>query len=511
MVDGPFRRAGLLNRTLPFAAVGVIAIASLALPPGAKSAGYTALSLALLAAVIAAVSFLPWAQLPTWTTVFVPVAFVGSILTLMLATGSPSSGVGIVIVVPLIWTVLFHRRWESLVVVTAIVAAQIVTALTPLQMTNAVICRRIVFWVAVGTLISVATHNLRQRLRHTVGKQETMLRRTSDLAGAAEELTGLFTSHEVLQAATRLAAELVSPPGIPGRRAQYTRVIDSRVMLIAEYDEAGQSLIEGLPLSEHPNLQEVMQFGLAINRPLIAGTAGAQVEKMTVAMGMTNAVYVPVYADGEIDGVLTVPVRGHALSEELFAFCKAIGHLTELALGNARVRELLEKQATRDELTGLPNRRAFEQFVAHRPGRLSFCVLSLDLDGLKEVNDTHGHGAGDELLVHLSNVLSKTIRDGDVFARLGGDEFAGILFNANEQDGAEAARRMLAALNSAPFREKVIAVSIGVASDGPNGIGPTVVAQADAAMYVAKRRGGNRFVVASSMDEARPYATALIG
>jgi GGDEF domain-containing protein len=70
---------------------------------------------------------------------------------------------------------------------------------------------------------------------------------------------------------------------------------------------------------------------------------------------------------------------------------------------------------------------------------------------------------------------------------------------------------MLAALNAAPFREKVIPVSIGVASDGPDGIGPTVVAEADAAMYVAKRRGGKRFVMASSMDQERPYPTTRLG
>jgi PleD family two-component response regulator len=102
-------------------------------------------------------------------------------------------------------------------------------------------------------------------------------------------------------------------------------------------------------------------------------------------------VYVPVCLDGAIDGALAVPIRGQSVSPDLFEYCKAVGYLTELALTNARNHERLAAQATTDELTGLPNRRAFDHQVVKRPGRLPFCVLVLDLDGLKKVNDTEGH------------------------------------------------------------------------------------------------------------------------
>jgi len=283
-----------------------------------------------------------------------------------------------------------------------------------------------------------------------------------------------------------------------GRRAQYTRVVGSMVSMVAQYDETGQFVTEDFPLSEHPNFQEVMRNGTAVNLPIIAEASGPQVGKIITSLGVTNGVYVPIYLDGEIDGVLSVPSRGQAVSSDLFEYCKAVGHLTELALENARGRELLAAQATMDDLTGLANRRAFDQMVAKRPGRLQFCILALDLDGLKQINDTLGHVVGDELLVHFSRVLVTALRRGDMFARLGGDEFAGLLFNADERDGAEAATRMLTALEAAPFYGQTLGVSIGIASGDADSSGSAVFAAADSAMYQAKRSGGRRFVVSTN-------------
>jgi diguanylate cyclase (GGDEF)-like protein len=509
IAEGPFRRNGLLTRALPFAAVVVLAEVSLALPPGPQSAGYTALSVILLVAVLAAVTLAPWNRLPQWMTVLVPVALVAWVLTLTLATGSASSGIGIVILVPLIWSVLFQKRWESFVVVAAILATEVITSLTPIEEPGAVLARRIVFWAAIGLLVALSAHDLRDKARTFLLDRESVLRRTDGLAAAAQQLTMIFDSNEVITTATKLAAELASPPGSPGRRAQYTRANGSTVTVIAQYDESGQSSMGfQFSLSEHPILEEVMRTGVAANRPIDVEALGPEVRQMTITLGLTHGVYVPVYLEGAIDGVLSVPSRGKGLSPDLFEFCKSVGHLTELALGNARTHERLAAQATTDELTGLANRRVFDQQVANRPGRLPFCVLALDLDGLKKVNDTHGHAAGDELLVHFSRVISSTLRHGDVFARLGGDEFAGILFNANADDGAHAAGRMLAALAAAPFRGEALGVSIGVASGRPESNGAAVFASADAAMYRAKRQGGRRYILAAEFEGDAPGVAA---
>lgn len=105
-------------------------------------------------------------------------------------------------------------------------------------------------------------------------------------------------------------------------------------------------------------------------------------------------------------------------------------------------------------------------------------------------------------------VISSTLRHGDIFARLGGDEFAGLLFNANADDGAHAAVRMLAALAAAPFRGEALGVSIGVASGRPESSGAAVFAAADAAMYRAKRQGGRTYILAAEFEGDAPGGVA---
>jgi hypothetical protein len=116
----PFQGPGLLAKVAPFALVAVAAEVSLALPPGTSAWTEVTVSLVLLAAVGLAF-LLPWDRLPAWLSVLVPLAYTGSALALTLAGGTVS-GVGLVVLIPLFWTTLFHRRWESACVVAAIVA-----------------------------------------------------------------------------------------------------------------------------------------------------------------------------------------------------------------------------------------------------------------------------------------------------------------------------------------------------------------------------------------------------
>ena len=125
----PFRGPGLLVRVAPFAAIAVLAEASVALPPGPQSGVSVAVSLVLLLAVAAAFA-LPWPRLPAFLGVLVPLAYCGSVLALILAAGA-TSGIGLVILVPLIWTALYQRRWESACVVAAIAAVELIISLTP--------------------------------------------------------------------------------------------------------------------------------------------------------------------------------------------------------------------------------------------------------------------------------------------------------------------------------------------------------------------------------------------
>ena len=164
----------------------------------------------------------------------------------------------------------------------------------------------------------------------------------------------------------------------------------------------------------------------------------------------------------------------------------------------AEREERLRRQAFQDQLTGLANRALFTDRVAHaldlhrrdlRPLGLLFC----DLDDFKAVNDTLGHGAGDQVLVRVAERLRGALRDGDTVARFGGDEFAVLL-----EDGSEptlVAARIIEALR-APFVVDdtviTIGISVGVTDlDGSQAV-PTLdelLAHADVAMYSAKRSG----------------------
>jgi len=166
--------------------------------------------------------------------------------------------------------------------------------------------------------------------------------------------------------------------------------------------------------------------------------------------------------------------------------------------------ELLQR-ALSDPLTGLPNRLLFEDRLrqaVQRCGRShqnavveQLAVLFVDLDGFKPVNDTFGHGAGDQILIASAQRLVAEARSGDTVARVGGDEFVLLLEGLRDvEDCVAVANRILRAF-AQPFevagRQLRISCSIGIAMHAVQGDAEKLVAHADAAMYAAKRTGGS--------------------
>lgn len=175
-----------------------------------------------------------------------------------------------------------------------------------------------------------------------------------------------------------------------------------------------------------------------------------------------------------------------------------------LELERRRQRELLTAQAEelrnlslRDELTGLYNRRGFltlgeQHLKVGGRGNRSVVVLMADLDGLKRINDTQGHQAGDSAIRAMADVLRQTFRDGDVVARLGGDEFAVLAVDATpsaEQLLHERLEHQLELWNRVPGRRFVLGSSFGsVARElGPQDDLLDLMGKADAIMYEEKK------------------------
>jgi diguanylate cyclase (GGDEF)-like protein/PAS domain S-box-containing protein len=170
-----------------------------------------------------------------------------------------------------------------------------------------------------------------------------------------------------------------------------------------------------------------------------------------------------------------------------------------------RTQQELFESAHRDRLTGLPNRLSLDQRIGETIGDARrddrrFALLFVDLDRFKTINDTLGHGAGDDVLRVVAARLQETLRGGDVIARPGGDEFIVLVprvTNAGEVESV--GRRLVRALAlpiSAGGRELYVNASVGGAIFPDHGRdAESVVAHADAAMYRAKALGGNRFTL----------------
>ncbi|MFA6278524.1 MAG: GGDEF domain-containing protein [Candidatus Paceibacterota bacterium] len=172
-----------------------------------------------------------------------------------------------------------------------------------------------------------------------------------------------------------------------------------------------------------------------------------------------------------------------------------------------------EEQLGIDHLTGLKNRKAFENELEKslkaireggEPQRKKsepleeISLIFVDLDNFKQVNDTHGHLEGDNVLKKVAEILATSVREADVVARFGGDEFYVLLPRANEKEGKVVADKIRINLeNDDKLTEFNVTASIGVSSaDVANPLDPeSLIQRADAAAYVAKGNGKNQVVV----------------
>ncbi|SDL91603.1 GGDEF domain-containing protein [Maricaulis salignorans] len=195
--------------------------------------------------------------------------------------------------------------------------------------------------------------------------------------------------------------------------------------------------------------------------------------------------------------------------------CKTTMIFGYLLLSSGYSQARLEQLALSDPLTGLPNRRAFERTVTQRLASVRktdrlIALAIFDVDHFKQINDTHGHDAGDAVLRHLGRVATAAVRPHDFLARVGGEEFA-VIFDV--EDAAElvtAANRLRLAIeiNHARINETAIAVTVSVGAvlaRSENGLDfSNLYRAADQALYSAKGTGRNRVVV----GEVEPVSMA---
>jgi diguanylate cyclase (GGDEF)-like protein len=220
---------------------------------------------------------------------------------------------------------------------------------------------------------------------------------------------------------------------------------------------------------------------------------------------LRNTLASPLRADGEVVGAIVlsrrVPGPWPAAARRILA-----GAAVEAsaALARATHHREAETRATTDVLTGLPNRRYFDEFCGllarRRRADDAVGILLVDIDRFKQVNDTWGHGIGDHVLQSVASAIAGAVREEDVPARFGGEEFVVLLRNPSRDVAVEVGERVRAAvaqLDLTAVGVPAVSVSVGVAvataDDQPI---PQLVEAADRALYQAKRQGRNRVVAA---------------
>jgi diguanylate cyclase (GGDEF)-like protein len=233
--------------------------------------------------------------------------------------------------------------------------------------------------------------------------------------------------------------------------------------------------------------------------------------QLMVRLDMAGLVLVPIVARDVFLGILSVSVvdRPQRLRAdgELLERLTGVAALAAPAIQNGQLVDTLRHRASHDGLTGLLNRVGFRQRIdgvldSVGPGDERVGLLFIDLNDFKQVNDTHGHEAGDELIRQAAERLRAIARGSDEVARLGGDEFAVILADVRRDDQVQAAERRVRDAFTKPFSLGDVPVSIGASVGG--GVWPDdgrtvkeLVRHADAAMYQDKAQGRRPRVGAS--------------
>ena len=477
----------LAREIAPFGAATLLGFSLVPIGNRVDWTGY-AFAAALTVAIACVVVFAPWRRLPRATGIVPPLLFLVAVALLRDASGGAVAGVGVLALVPVFWLALRGTRGQLLWLIAGVCAFFLAPALLtgggpryPLS-----IWRMAVMFVAVSAIAGIAVQDLVARVRSDADALAVRERDLEAMAGLSRSLSGTTDARELICAA---ACELSG--------AHFA-------VLLERQDDGTLAWTAGAGLSVSPQIftpESGPSLAMAAYRsraPLFVAHPGEHPHRNIPAFEATERpaaiLFEPVHRGEEVVGVLVAGWRQPPsdarrttglvrllASEAAFVIERAdlLGRLTEIALT--------------DTLTGLPNRRAWDQRLeqAIRDGE-PVCVAILDLDRFKSYNDDHGHQAGDRLLKEAATAWSAELRPADTLARYGGEEYV-LLLHGHD---LEAARGIVDRLRAATPRGQ--SCSAGVARRQAGEAATALLGRADEALYAAKRAGRNRSLIADS-------------
>lgn len=283
---------------------------------------------------------------------------------------------------------------------------------------------------------------------------------------------------------------------------------DAGAVLVARRDEIEVAAVTSIgdpeSLVDHPMVVDAVQFGRGRRT---TWPEGLSMDVALVSFAPRLVQTRVLSAHGAAFGVLLLAAAGE-VDERADRLADVATAALSLSMRNAITHAEVEQLAAIDALTGLYNRRLGmqrleEEYARAVRARGPLAVLLFDIDHFKQVNDTHGHLAGDRILRSVSDAAARVLREGDALVRLGGEEFLAIAPGASLEDAVEIAHRIRNACSSVAVQIGAVSISItvsvGVATypDTTVGAAAELIVKADEAMYAAKRSGRDRVVTST--------------
>jgi diguanylate cyclase (GGDEF)-like protein len=477
----------------PIAAIGALAFVATGIAPAGTDWKLVVVAAGIAAGLALLSLMAPWERLPAWTYVLPPLTVFVPIALLRQAQGGSSSGYGILAILPVVWVALILTR-RMVVVAAAAGAAMFVLPIAligdPLYPLVGLRGALLTFAVAltVGLVVNAVVSEQR---RQAIDAR----RREHDLA----------ETQRVLGAVAHVAREIaagVEPRGLICSSA-LTATSASMSTIVEPTQEGGFEITgsAGLPI-ETVELRRSVKPGASLrayfarSREFIPDvTTNPGVSPLVIqASGLASILYEPIIRHGKSMGVLSIGWSNPRLSldEHTLTIAAFLAAEAGATIERANLVARLDTLAQTDELTRLPNRRAWDAQLAEAlqiTPDAPVCVGLLDLDHFKAFNDTNGHLAGDQLLREAAIRWRQALRPGDLLARIGGEEFAILLPACNLKDAASVLERLRMATPTATC-------SIGVAEHRDDETATELTARADAALYTAKHHGRNQLIAA---------------
>ncbi len=381
-------------------------------------------------------------------------------------------------------------------------------------------------WGATSKVAELAGDGYGRREGVSHERSAAMNADTVDMMAILRACQALSEQHSLGALTGTIIEQVQALTGAPQVLILTRRAEDQQWYLMNVAEAPGRPYLE-LDEASHRSLLPISVF-LYVERSreyLLVGDA-RQDERLSAdpyfaAMSQCSVLAVPLLHEGHLEAtlILTSPdARGVFRADRLAAVSLIAGQLV-VSLRNAALYDSLERKvaertqaltaanqnlellSSTDALTGLANRRRFEEVLAaeqervrREDGRLS--LLMIDVDFFKKYNDQYGHQAGDECLRAVAGAMQQSMRNAsDLLARYGGEEFVVLLPRAEADDAAGVAERLCHAVRALALPHQrsdwgVVTVSIGVATAGPSGLA-TLIASADTALYRAKATGRN--------------------